>query len=408
MNRFIVIVLDSFGVGTMDDVPEVRPQDIGANTCVHLLEQSEKYDIEWNNLFDMGLMNAVGYDFNGFVKSKRATYGSSNLKHFGADSFFGHNEIAGTDPKKPIFHTLTKFLKEIEQSLQVHGYEVSHITKDNLTLLCVNNVICIGDNMETDLGQAINVVGALDSCGMEMIKDVGHIVREIVKVPRVIAFGGSNVTIEDIKNAIITKDNMYIGVDAPKSGVYNDNYHVEHIGFGIDVSKQVPRALNKKGIPCYFYGKVANIIENPGGRNFDAVDTDAIFNELVNDLVTDVPGFYFVNIQETDLAGHAEDSKRYIDRLNVSDKWIGQIREKLNKNDVLLIMADHGNDPTIGHPKHTRERVPMLIDYVGKEGVQSLGLRDTMADVGQSVAHYFNTTIEFGLSFIEEISLKEE
>ena len=404
MKRFIVIVLDSFGVGAMDDVAMVRPQDLESNTCVHLLNQADKYEINWPNMLELGLMNSVGFNVGKFIMSTNATFGSSNLKHFGADSFFGHQEIAGTDPKKPIFHTIAPYLDDIETSLHHNGYCVERVVRDNLTILKVNNRIFIGDNMETDLGQAINVVGAMDYCGMDTIKDVGHIVRRHVKVPRVIAFGGSNVSIEDIEKAIITKDGKYIGIDAPKSGVYDTNYHVEHIGYGVDASKQAPIALNKLGIMCNFYGKVANIVSNPGGINFDAVDTDTIFSALYQDLLTVNEGFYFVNIQETDLAGHAQDSERYIDRLNVSDTWIGKVRATLNGDDLLIIMADHGNDPTIGHSKHTRERVPLLIDYVGKKGMNTIGIRDTMADIGQSVAHYFGTEIEFGTSFIEDIN----
>lgn len=403
MRRFIVVVLDSFGIGYMDDVATERPQDIGANTCIHLMQQGDIYKIEWPNLLEMGLMNAVGFEYQNYKFSSHCIYGSSNLKHFGADSFFGHQEIAGTNPKKPIFHTLSRFIDEIEGSLEDHGFEVERITKDGLDLLKVNNMICIGDNMETDLGQAINVVGALDYCGMDMIKEVGHIVRKIVLVPRVIAFGGSNVTIENIKDAIFTKEGKFIGVDAPKSGVYKTNYHVEHIGYGVDATKQVPLALKHVGVKNYFYGKVANIVENPYGENFDAVDTDTIFSKLVEDLKEPKEGFYFVNIQETDLAGHAQDSKRYIDRMNVSDAWIGTIRKLLDGDDILIVMADHGNDPTIGHAKHTRERVPLLIDSSKNNEIKSVGVRDTMADIGQTVAEYFKTHIEFGKSFLKEI-----
>lgn len=403
MNRFIVIVLDSFGVGAMEDVSEVRPQDIGSNTCLHLLKQHEQYDIKWDNLMELGLMNALGQEYNGYLKSDSAVYGTSKLKHYGADSFFGHQEISGTNPKKPIFHTLSRFIDEIEDKLIEKGLTVERLEKDGLQLLKVNNVICVGDNMETDLGQAINVVGALDEAGMDLIKTVGHIVREVVLVPRVIAFGGSNVSIEDIESAIITKKGEYIGIDAPGSGVYDTNYHVEHIGYGIDWTKQVPSALEKMNVKNYFYGKVSNIVYNPNGTGFDAVDTNEICESLFKDLEKNQPGFYFVNIQETDLAGHAMDSERYIDRLNVSDKWIGKVRKQLNDNDILIIMADHGNDPTIGHSRHTRERVPLLIDFKNRTKPFYLGNRETMADVGQTVAEYFGTTIEFGESFLNDI-----
>lgn len=404
MNRFIVVVLDSFGVGAMDDAKDVRPQDIHANTARHLIEQNECYPIFWENLLKMGIMNALGFETETFRFSKHCIYGTSDLKHYGADSFFGHQEIAGTNPKKPIFHTLEKFIEAIKSDLELHGHSVSYLYKDGLRMLEVDSMICIGDNMETDLGQAINVVGAMDFCGMEQIKEVGHIVRKHVLVPRVIAFGGSNVTIENIREAVFTMDGKYIGVDAPKSGVYNTNYHVEHIGYGVDVSKQVSHALLNKGVSSYFYGKVANIVYNPKGTSVDGVDTDEIFNNLTLDLKKDTPGFYFVNIQETDLAGHAQNSKKYIEILNKSDKWIGRILEALNQNDILVIMADHGNDPTIGHSKHTREKVPLLIGTTQSiNGVRYIGNRQTLSDVGQTVAEYFETYIEHGTSFLDLI-----
>lgn len=403
MKRFILIVLDSFGVGFMDDVVQVRPQDKGANTALHLLRQYQDYPIHWDNLLELGLMNALGVELAEFKQSPLAVYGTSDLKHFGADSFFGHQEMSGTDPKKPIFHTLSKFINEIESSLVSNGFVVERLKKDDLELLKVNNMICVGDNMETDLGQAINVVGALDYCGMDMIKKVGHIVREIVKVPRVIAFGGSGVTIENIENAIITKEDKFIGIDAPASGVYRDNYHVEHIGYGVDVTKQVPLALSKIGVENYFYGKVSNIVNNPLGTKYDAVDTQEIFQELYNDLRKNKDGFYFTNIQETDLAGHAQDSERYIDRVNLSDQWIGKIRSLLREGDILVITADHGNDPTVGHQRHTREKVPILIDYLNKNDSIFIGNRETLADIGQTVAEYFGTSIEFGTSFLKDM-----
>lgn len=404
MNRFIVVVLDSFGVGAMDDAKDVRPQDIHANTARHLIEQSDTYPIVWDNFLNLGLMNALGYETKSFQFSKNCIYGTSDLKHFGADSFFGHQEIAGTDPKKPIFHTLEKFIEPIKRDLERNGHTVTYIYKDGLRMLEVDAMICIGDNMETDLGQAINVVGAMDYCGMDLIKEVGHIVRKHVLVPRVIAFGGSNVTIENIRGAIFTMDGKYIGVDAPKSGVYKTNYHVEHIGYGVDVSKQVSHTLSKNDVSSYFYGKVANIVYNPKGSSVDGVDTDEIFGNLLQDLSQDKPGFYFVNIQETDLAGHAQDSKKYIEILNKSDKWVGQILEALNQNDILVIMADHGNDPTIGHSKHTREKVPLLIGTAKTiQGPNYIGNRKTLSDVGQTVAQYFDTSIEHGTSFLDLI-----
>lgn len=398
--RFIVVVLDSFGIGAMDDVAKVRPSDIGSNTCLHLLEYPHtKF---WPHLQELGLMNALNQDVVGFAKSSNAIFGRSELKHFGADSYFGHQEISGTNPKKPLFTHIQIHLDDIEKDLTASGFRVSRIAQDGLQVLNVNNMIIVGDNMETDLGQAINVVGAMDTCGFEMIQEVGHIVRKHVKVPRVIAFGGSDVTIDRIKANIITKDG-FIGVDAPASGVYDSNYHVVHIGYGVDHTKQVPLALAHIGIENHFYGKVENIVHNPLGTNYPCVDTADTLNALINDLDIYDEGFFFLNIQETDLAGHGENPERYIDVLNIADERLGVLMSKLTVADILVVMADHGNDPTIGHSKHTRENVPLLIKRIGHEGLTDIGTRRTMADVGQTVADYFGTEIEFGTSFLSEI-----
>lgn len=263
-------------------------------------------------------------------------------------------------------------------------------------------MICIGDNMETDLGQAINVVGALDYCGFSMIEEVGHIVRKHVRVPRVIAFGGSNVTIERIEENIITKDG-FIGVDAPKSGVYDKNYHVTHIGYGVDVNEQVPIAVANKGVENHLYGKAENIIYAPNGTRFPCVDTNDTFDGLIKDLKIYNKGLFVVNIQETDLSGHAMDAERYIDVLNIADRRIGDLMNLLNEEDVLIIMADHGNDPTIGHTRHTRENVPILVYRKNNNKLIDIGYRETMADVGQTAADYFGTEIKNGKSFLNEI-----
>lgn len=111
-------------------------------------------------------------------------------------------------------------------------------------------------------------------------------------------------------------------------------------------------------------------------------------------------GFICLNIQETDLAGHAQDVQRYAHLLELSDAYIGKIIEAMTVGDRLIVMADHGNDPTIGHSNHTRECVPLLV--YGKELSNAfLGERETMADVASTVADYFGVTQpEHGQSFL--------
>ena len=100
-------------------------------------------------------------------------------------------------------------------------------------------------------------------------------------------------------------------------------------------------------------------------------------------------GFICTNVQETDLAGHEQNTDKYAEKLMIADKYIGRIMETLDGNDRLIVMADHGNDPTIGHSHHTREYVPILL--YGKDLKPNyLGQRKTLSDVGATVVKYFD------------------
>lgn len=100
MARFVVLVIDSFGVGAMKDVAEVRPQDVGANTCGHILRQLPQLHLP--TLEKLGLINALGYAPGVMAPSASAVWGIAELQHEGGDTFMGHQEILGTRPQAPL------------------------------------------------------------------------------------------------------------------------------------------------------------------------------------------------------------------------------------------------------------------------------------------------------------------
>lgn len=401
MKRFVVVVLDSFGVGAMKDVMEVRPQDLGSNTCKHILNRLPKLKLP--NLEKLGLMNALGEETEYMHKNPKASYGISALAHFGADTFNGHQEIMGTKPKKPLFQPFQQCIHEVYEALTSAGYEVQY-KGDRLKFLLVNNCVTVADNIEADPGQIYNLTAALDLIPYKEVLKIGRIVRKVVKVSRVIPFGGINVSLEDILNAVEEKEDKFIGINAPKSGVYNEGYEVIHLGYGIDAEVQVPTILGKKGIPVVLLGKVADIVENPYGNSISCVDTEEVMKLTIKEMEAMEEGFICTNVQETDLAGHAENAERYAEKLAIADKYIGEVMDKMQEEDILIVMADHGNDPTIGHSHHTRENVPLLIYKKGLEG-KFIGLRDTMSDVGATAVDYFKADkTENGSSFLKELN----
>lgn len=399
--RFIVIVLDSFGVGYMDDVPMVRPEDIGANTCRHILEKVP--NLKLKNLEKLGIMNALGEEAGLMKKSDHCTYGKAKLMHFGGDTFFGHQEIMGTFPVKPVMKPFNFYLDKIYETLRENGYTVEKIG-DNLKYLFVNGCVAVGDNLETDLGQVYNITSTLQKMSFDDILKIGKIVRKNVEVARVIVFAGENSTVESIKAAAEEKEGTYMGINAPKSKVYEKGYMVRHLGYGIDPGVQVPTIMGKAGKNAVLIGKVADIVENEMGTSYmGLVDTKTIFNITLEEIDKMNEGFICVNIQETDLSGHAEDAKKYAEILEISDKYIGEIIEKITDDDILIITADHGNDPAIGHSRHTRENVPLLI-YKKELKNTFIGVRESLSDIGATVAEYFQTKMpQNGKSFLKEL-----
>jgi len=206
MGKFIVIVLDSFGVGFMEDVPRIRPQDNGANTALHIFEKVS--GLKLSGLEKLGLMNALNHETDVMKKNPMAVWGRSALMHFNADTFYGHQEIMGTKPRRPVMEPFSKSIDAVSEKLIRNGHSVDFIGQNNLRVLLVDGCVTIGDNLEADGGQAYNVTATFDKIAFEKEVEIARIVREEVHVSRVIVFGGKNVPVEKIIGAYEIKDGI--------------------------------------------------------------------------------------------------------------------------------------------------------------------------------------------------------
>ena len=310
----------------------------------------------------------------------------------------------GTKTEKPLNKPFSYYIDEVENKLKEKGYTVER-KGENVKFLWVNDKVAIGDNLETDLGQVYNVTTTFKETTFEEELEIAQVVRDIVKVERVIVFGGTMATKESILGAAREKEGKYMGIDAPLSLVYEEGYMVRHMGYGVDPNTQVPTILANNGIDVTLIGKVADIVYNAKGKSFiNLVDTKTILELTLKEMDNMKKGFMCINVQETDLSGHAQNSERYSKILTIADEYIGKILEKLGDEDILVITADHGNDPTIGHSQHTRENVPLLI-YNKKLNNKyiNVGLRNTMSDTAATVLKYFgiNEKLEHGQSYLE-------
>ncbi len=398
MKRFIVIVLDGFGIGAMKDAEKTRPGDESSNTLRSILKDFPSLKLA--NLEKLGLMNSYGEESLNMRYSKRANTGRSELMHWGADTFMGHQEIMGTYPKKPMAEPFSQKAEIIKEHLEGLGRTVRVITQSTLSYLLVDDYVVVSDNIDSDLGMAYNCTAPLDFIDFQQVLKIGQEVRQIATVNRVIPLGGTGVSLKDILRAEEIREKSYIGIVAAKSGVYKKGYQCMHLGYGVDKNVQAPTILTGAGISVSLFGKVADIVANDGGKSISCVDTARVLELTIEEVKAMEKGFICTNVQETDLAGHSQDSTRFKEVLEIADEKIGDIISLLEKDDVLLVMADHGNDPNIGHNKHTRENVPLLLYKKGVEGA-SLGLRSSLSDVGATVCHYFGVEApENGKSFL--------
>ncbi|KAA9243632.1 phosphopentomutase [Lactobacillus mulieris] len=402
MSKFGIIVLDGVGVGAMKDVAQVRPNDVGANTALNIVKAEPNIDIP--NLERLGLMNAIGVERGHHLFSPDANWGTANLIHHGADSYLGHQEIMGSKPPLPLLQPFNEVIDQVEAQLKKDKFKVERYGELGLQILVVNDSATVADNLEADPGQVYNITATLDKMPFSEITRLGESVRKVVKVSRVIAFGGRDVKIQDILNARHIKNGKYVGISAPESGVYKKDYHVVHLGYGINPNVQLSSILIKHDIDVALIGKASDIIRCNTQRRFPGVDTNYLFDRFIEQANDIKDGLIFMNIQETDLAGHSQDTETYTKVLETVDRCLLKAEKEFTGEDILIIMADHGDDPTIGHSQHTREKVPLLI-Y--KENVfhKYVGERLTLSDVGATGADFFGVEkLENGNSFLNRIN----
>ncbi|CAH0343884.1 phosphopentomutase [Bacillus sp. CECT 9360] len=381
--RVIVLILDSLGVGFMDDTVNYHPQDVGANTFYHILDAVPSLRIP--TFEKLGINKILNHPRLEEIENM-ASYGVLNLMHHGADSFEGHNEIMGSKPKKAYLAPFIDNMDEVRNALELEGYKVE-IPNPDLPYLLVDGLVIVADNIETDYGQIYNVSAPLDNISFEEVLRIGECVRRNVKVNRVIALGGENVTPEHLQSSVERREDGLVGVNSPKSNVYKKGYQVRHLGYGILPDHQLPTLAIKDGLEVSLIGKMQDVIHCQGASKFPGVDTDQVMKDISNQMDVVQNGLIAATVQETDLAGHAQDPERYANRISLVDQYLTTILNKMTDQDLLMISADHGNDPTIGHSQHTREKTFILV-YNKLSTPINLGERETLSDIAATAADY--------------------
>ncbi|MET9497323.1 phosphopentomutase [Streptomyces sp. NPDC006552] len=387
MSRTVIVVVDGFGIGAMPDAGVLRPGDLAADTCGHVLDRCRE---AFGRPLRLPVLGALGlglvHPHPDLARRTRlpVAAGRAALGYPGADTFAGHQTMMGADFSRVTVARLAEHLDEVRRVLTDAGHQVELL--DGKPLLVVDGTVLVHDNLEADPGINWNASGRLDAVGFDAVLSIARTVRTIAPVARVIAVGGH--ADGPLSAFVRPGDGGTVGLDTPATGFYrNGGLQVQHLGAELDHTRQLPELAARAGVPVTLVGKAADILVCETAVRRPAVDTAEVLAHTVEAARSAGDALVVANVQETDLAGHQQDAERHGRILEQVDAGLAALLSLLSEaGDRLIVTGDHGNDPTIGHAFHTREYVPVLIHRPEAAGAELLPDAASLADVGATAA----------------------
>jgi phosphopentomutase len=384
-NRIVWIVLDSVGVGEMPDASAYG--DAGSDTLGNI---ARLRGLDLLNLRSLGLGNLKQIPQLPKALAPEGNYGRCTLASPGKDTTTGHWEMVGIHLEKPF-------------PLFPHGFppEVMKPFEARIGRSSLGNKAASGTEIIAELGEEHMATGSpiVYTSADSVFQIAAHeeviplwelyrmceIAREILTGPyevgRVIAR-----PFEGEPGAFKRTTNRHDYAVPPPRGMLLDQ-------------------LEEKKVEVFSVGKIFDVFLGRGIA--DHVLTKGNADGMAKTLaaMNDVhAGLIFVNLVDFDsLYGHRNDVEGYAGALEEFDRWLPSFRKALQPGDLAILTADHGCDPTTSSTDHSREYTPLLVfGPTAKQGVD-LGLRATLSDIGQTIAHNFGTSISRGTSFLNEI-----
>ena len=390
--RIFGIVLDSVGVGNAPDAQTFNDQ--GSDTMKHVGEAFEG-KLELPNLGKLGFSNLHGEEIQGVPKAATpiAFYGKMNEQSVGKDSMDGHWEMM----QLPVMKHLSFFPDGFPDDL------LNKISKFS----------------------GRKIVGNKAESGTKIIEEFGE--HQMETGDLIIYTSGDSVLQIAAHEEIIPLEELYRICEYARSLVNGPEYTVgriiarPYVGSGKgDFTRTANRhdyallpfgetsldKLQQAGVKTYGIGKIGDIFSNKGldvlyhnESNMDGMDhVDAVMKE-------DFTGFCFTNLVDFDaMYGHRRNPIGFGNALMDFDKRLGTVLDNLQEDDLLIITADHGNDPGFTGSDHTREQVPLIAYSPSMESGKDLGVRDTFADFGATVLDNFDVAgSEIGTSFLNDL-----
>lgn len=387
-NRIFLVVMDSVGIGEAPDAEKFN--DKGADTLGHIADHMN--GLHMPNMADLGLSNIR--EIKGIEKAvkPKAHFTKMEEASNGKDTMTGHWEIMGLHIEQP-FQTFPNgfpdaLINELESRT---GRKI------------IGNKPASGTEILVELGKEHMDTGALIvyTSADSVLQIAAH--EDIIPIDE-------QYRICEIARELTLDEKYMVGrviarpfVGNPGAFERTSNRHDYALKpFG----KTVMNTLKDENFDVIAIGKISDIYDGEGvTKAIRTVDNDDGMTKLVESMSMDFHGISFLNLVDFDAKyGHRRDPQGYGEALEAYDARLPEVLSKLKDDDLLIITADHGNDPVHHGTDHTREYVPLLVHHKGIDVGKELPIRKTFADIGATIADNFNVTLpKHGVSFLKEI-----
>lgn len=385
-DRIVLMVLDGAGIGAMPDAPEWG--DAGSDTFGHICESRE---VRLPNLQSLGLGNIRPLAGVAKMEEPRGCYGKCALASNGKDTTTGHWEMAGIILERAFPTYPNGFPQPVIDQF---------IERTNVPGI-LGNIPASGTEIIKDLG-AEHV-----RSGKPIVYTSADSVFQIAAHEEVIPLARQYEICETARDLLRGEHEVGRVIARPFLGTVGGFYRTENRH---DYAVPPPREnllplLQSHGLDVVCIGKIASIYDSAGvTQDLTAKNNEQSIDQTIRALRDSTRGLIFSNLVDFDmLYGHRRDTEGYARALEHFDSRWPEIEAAMNEGDLLVITADHGNDPTYPGTDHTREYAPLLaFGKIARSGV-NLGTRGSLSDIGQTIAENFALGLDAGKSFLSEI-----
>ena len=380
--RIFVVVLDSLGIGAVEDSPEYG--DVGVDTLGHIAREVPGLKIP--NLKKLGMVNLHPLEGMEPAEHPLGRYMRLKERSRGKDTMTGHWEMMGLLVTTP-FQTFTS-----------HGFPKE----------------LIGE-LEKRTGRKI--IGNKSASGTEILDELAE---EEIREGHLIVYTSADSVLQICGNEeTMGLDNLYHYCEIARELTLRDEWKVGRViarPYTGMKKGEFKRTSNRHDYALKPYGRTAlNALKDAGydvvsiGKIYDIFDGEGLtqsnhsnssvhgMEQTIQYAKTDFNGLCFVNLVDFDaLWGHRRNPEGYGRELERFDEKLGELLPLLGEDDLLILTADHGNDPTYTGTDHTREQVPFIAYSPSMEGGKDLGSADTFAVIGATVADNFGVKMPEG------------